>query len=42
MEQIINLLFGSFTGQLTLAVMGTILAMTIYFIYLFMKKPEDI
>ncbi len=41
MEQLTNLLLHSFTGQLTLAVMGSIFVMMAYFIVLFMKKPGE-
>lgn len=38
MEQLMNLLLGSFTGQLTLAILAFMAAMVVYFLVLFTRK----
>jgi len=41
MEQVINLLLGSWTGQLTILIVLFMLSMMGYFVYLFLKKPDQ-
>jgi len=40
MEQVLRLLVGSWTGQLTLIIMFFIVSMMGYFVYLFLKSPN--
>ena len=41
MEQVIQLLIGSWAGQLTLAILLFMISMMGYFVYLFMKKTDQ-
>ena len=41
MEQVIDLLFGSWTGQLTLLILLFMLGMMGYLAYVFLQKPDQ-